>query len=119
METLEFKVRLDAEDADAEELDERTRELLSDLREQPVESAELVRAAGGAPAGTKGLDPKTAEIAVIVGSGAIKLVLELLSKRRGIVSFEGAIGGKRIKFEGAAKQFAELLTTMGQPASKK
>jgi hypothetical protein len=119
METLEFKVRLDAEDADAEELDDRTRELLSDLREQPVESAELVRASGGAPPGTKGIDPQTAEIAVVVASAAIKLVLDLLGKRGGMVSFDGRIGGKRVKFEGAAKQFAELLAKMGQSAAQK
>ena len=48
MENLEFTVRLEPEDADAEELDDRTRELLRDLREQPVESAELVRAGSAA-----------------------------------------------------------------------
>ena len=119
METFEFKVRLDAEDQDAEELDQRTRELLQDLREQPVESAELVRAAGGAPPGTKGIDPSTAEIAVIVGSAAIKLVLDVLGRRRGVVSFDGRLGGKHVKFEGAAKEFAALLSTVTTSTAKK
>ncbi len=46
-------VQIDAsEDADAEELDDLTRELLSEVRELDVESAEL-QSAGVAPAGTK------------------------------------------------------------------
>jgi hypothetical protein len=111
METLEFTVRLDAEDEDAEELDDRTRELLQDLRDQPVESAELVRAAAPPP-GTKGIDPQTAEIAVVVASAAIKLVLDLLGRKHGVISFDGRIGGKRVKFEGAAKEFAQLIASV-------
>jgi hypothetical protein len=112
MENLQFTVRVDAPDEDAEEVDEQTRQLLLELREQPVESAELVRG-GALPAGAKGMDPATAEIAVIVGTASIKLILDLLSRRRGMVRFEGRIGGKNLKFEGAAKEFARVLATVG------
>jgi hypothetical protein len=112
MENLQFTVRVDAPDGDPEELDEQTRRLLVELRDQPVESAELVRG-GPLPAGAKGLDPSTVEIAVIVGSASIKLVLDLLSRRRGVVRFEGRVGGRNLKFEGAAKEFARMLATIG------
>lgn len=117
METLEFTVRPDVADADAEEIDQLTRDLLRDLREQPVESADLV-SQGPPPAGTKGLDAGTAEIAVLVGTASIKLILDILSRKRATVRFEGRLRGTQVKFEGAAKEFARLLATLTDSAAK-
>jgi hypothetical protein len=117
METLQFTVRPDVPDADAEELDRLTRELLHDLREQPVETADLVRG-GPPPAGTKALDMPSAEILVLVGTHSIKLILDIISRKRATVRFEGRLRGQQVKFEGAAKEFAKLLATLTEQATK-
>jgi hypothetical protein len=110
MEVHQLNVRADLPDADAEELDQETRELLAELRDLPVESAELIKS-GPAPQGTKGLDPAAAEIAVMVGTASLKLLIEYLMSKRTKISFEGRIGGGQVKFEGPAKDFARLLAT--------
>ena len=70
---IEFKLEVSAEDATEDELDRMTRQLLSELRNMEVESAEL---AGGeaAPAGTKSVDPVT------IGTLAITVLPTLLPK---------------------------------------
>jgi hypothetical protein len=117
METLRLTVRPDVPDADAEELDQHVRELLHDLREQPVEAADLVTGTP-APAGTKGLEAATAEIAVLVGTASIKLIVDFLMRKRATIRFEGRLRGSHVKFEGAAKEFARLLTTLTDSTAK-
>lgn len=114
---LRLILRLDPEGDDPDVVDDATRDLLMDLREQPVESAEL--ATGGAsPAGTK-----SAELA-LVGSIAIKVLPEFIapllewvarrtSHRRGAaVQFEGMIAGHILKFDGPCTEFARLIESI-------
>jgi hypothetical protein len=114
---LEFTVRVDTTDEDLEEIDRATRQLLHDLRDEPVESAELV--GGKAPPGTKGLEAAAAEIAVIVLPAAIKILMEKLTRKRVTIRFEGRLGGNPVKFEGAASDFAQLLSTLTSTTAKR
>lgn len=113
MEQIELSV-LPAEeaDADAEEMDRSTRDLLADLRDLPVESAELV-SSGPAPGGTKGLEVAAAEIMVLVSTASVKVLVDFLMAKRARVRFEGQVGGKPIKFEGTAKEFTRLISMIG------
>jgi hypothetical protein len=114
---LEFTVRFDATDEDLEEVDRATRQLLQELRDEPVESAELVGAK--APPGTKGLEAAAAEIAVIVLPAAIKILMEKLTRKRVTIRFEGRLGGNPVKFEGAAADFAQMLSVLNDSVGKK
>jgi hypothetical protein len=118
---VEFTIRVDTPDHDAEESDQLARELLRDLRDQPVDSAELV-ANGPAPAGTKGgLAAMGIEIAVVVGPHLVKLIVEMISKRlhgSGTIRFEGKLGGSPVKFEGKAEEFARLLGTLTSASAR-
>jgi hypothetical protein len=88
-----------------------------DLREQPVESAELA-AGGAAPDGTK-----AAELA-LVGSIAIKVLPEFIApllewiarrsvhRRSAVVQFEGVIAGHILKFDGPCTEFARLIAAI-------
>ena len=60
----EFHIEVSTVDATEEELDRMTRQLLSELRELNVESAELAKG-DSAPSGTKSADP------VMIGNIAI------------------------------------------------
>ena len=111
---LRLILRLDADGDDPETVDDATRELLMDLREQPVESAELATG-GAAPEGTK-----AAELA-LVGSIAVKVLPEFIApllewiarrsthRRGAAVQFEGMIAGHIIKFDGPCTEFARLI----------
>ena len=114
---LEFTVRVQTTDEDLEEIDRATRQLLVDLRETPVESAELV--AGAAPAGTKGMEAAALEIAVIVLPAAIKILMEKLTRKRVTIRFEGRLGGNPVKFEGAAADFAQMLNALNELPAKR
>jgi len=114
---LEFTVRVEATDADLEEIDRATRQLLMELRDEPVESAELV--GGKAPPGTKGLETAAAEIAVIVLPTAIKILMEKSTRKKVTIRFEGRLGGSPIKFEGAAADFAQVIGALNEAGRKR
>jgi hypothetical protein len=99
-------------DATDEELDRTTRQLLSQLRELDVDSAELARGAS-APAGSKG-DPMTlGAIALEVIPAAIPSIIGLVQAwcMRGqgrTVKFKS----KGIEFEGPPEELHKLLATL-------
>jgi len=110
-------VQVGLDDGDAEELDHMTRQLLKELREQEVESADLV-VSGAAEAGTKAADPVTiGAIALAVLPTVAPKVIEFLqqwsSRRSGrTVKFKGKLGGEDIEFEGSQQDLQEILATL-------
>jgi len=105
----EFEILVSAADATGEELDELTRQLLTELRDLNVESAQLV-SVGQAPDGSKG-DPITlGSIAVVllpvVLPGVISLIQDWIARGKGrTVKFKG----KGIEFEGTVDDLDKLL----------
>jgi hypothetical protein len=73
-EPVELRVQVDASGADAEEVGRLTRDLLAELRELPVESAELA-SAGAPPPGTR-----AAGEAVAFGALAVSLLPKVFPK---------------------------------------
>ena len=100
---LEFEIEILDSEASEEDLDKMTRNLLSELKETDVESANLV-SIGTAPEGSKG-DPITigtlAMTALpIVLPGVIDTIRSWASRGKGrTVKFKG----KGIEFEGSAE----------------
>ena len=117
--TEEFEIQVSAIDATDEELDRMTRQLLSELRELDIESAELEKS-GSAPDGSKG-DPIT------IGSIAIELLPAVLPSVIGLVQawMTRAQGrtvkfkSKGIEFEGSPEELQKLLTRLEKGKKKK
>ena len=110
-------VQVGLDDGDAEELDHLTRQLLGELREQEVESADLV-VSGTAAAGTKAADPVTigAIALAVIPTVAPKIVefLQQWSLRRSgrTVKFKGRLGGEEVEFEGSQEDLQRILATL-------
>jgi len=115
----QLNIEISASDATDEELDRMTRQLLSELRELDVESAELTRG-GIAPQGSKG-DPITlGSIALVVLPAALPKVFDLVQgwTTRGqgrTVKFKG----KGIEFEGSPEELHKLLEKLEKGKKKK
>lgn len=117
--TAEFQIEVSASDATDEELDRITRQLLSELRELNVESAELTKG-GPAPSGSKG-DP------IALGSIALELMPAVLPSVIGLVQSWMTRGqgrtvkfkGKGIEFEGSPEELKKLLATLDKGKKKK
>jgi hypothetical protein len=117
---LDFQIGV--ADASEEELDALTRQLLSELRDLDVESAELGQA-GAAPEGTKAVDPIT------IGALAIAVLPNFLPKLikffqawalRGqgrTVKFKGQVAGQAIEFEGSADELHKLIAMLSKPSA--
>lgn len=118
-EKAEFEIQVGVVDATEDELDRITRQLLREVLETNVESAELTRG-GPAPAGSKG-DPITmGSIAIAVLPAAIPSVIALVQAwvLRGqgrTVKFKG----KGIEFEGSPEELRLLLTSLEKGKKKK
>jgi len=116
---LEFEIEILDSDATEEELDKMTRNLLSDLQETDIESANLV-SVGTAPAGSKG-DPLTiGTLAMsalpIVLPGVIDMIKDWANRGKGrTVKFKG----KGIEFEGSPEELEKLLATLEKGRKKK
>jgi hypothetical protein len=116
----EFYIEVSAADATEEDIDRMTRQLLSELRETDVESAELMKG-GEAPHGTKSGDLVTMGSIVIsslptVLPAVISLVQSWSSRGQGrIVKFKG----KGIEFEGSPEELQKLLATLEKGKMKK
>jgi hypothetical protein len=120
---LDLNLEISASDASAEELDSLTRQLLSELREVELESAQLT-SGEVAPAGTKSVDPVT------IGALAIAVLPNLLPKLVDVVSawalrgqgrtvkFKGKIGGQTIQFEGTSDELQKLIAALSQPKTQ-
>jgi len=94
----QLNIEVSASDATVEDIDWMTRQLLSELRELDVESAELTKG-GAAPAGTKG-DP------ISIGSIALELLPSVLPSVFGLVQAWVSRGqGRTVKFKGMGIEF--------------
>jgi len=114
----ELQLEISAEDASTEDIDHMARQLLSELRETEVESAELAHG-GPAPTGTKAIDPVTTGTIVmtvlpVVLPKVIDMVQAWATRRNGrTVKFKGKIGKQEIEFEGPPEELKKLLETLG------
>jgi len=113
----ELKLEISASDVTVEDIDNMTRQLLSELRELDVESAELAKG-GRAPDGTKSIDPVTiGSIAIAVLPTALPKVVDaiqawVLRGNNRTVKFKGRVGGQAIEFEGSAEDLQKVLTKL-------
>jgi hypothetical protein len=115
----EFEILVSMADSTDEELDRFTRQLLSELRELNVESAELVKG-DSAPKGSKG-DP------IAIGSIVISTLPTILPAVITLVQSWSARGqgrtikfkGKGIEFEGTPEELEKLLTALEKQKKKR
>lgn len=117
-ELTKLSIEVSAPDVPEEEIDWMTRQLLSELRELDVESAELTKG-GPAPAGTKG-DP------ISIGSIALELLPSVLPSVFGLVQAWASRGqgrtikfkGEGIEFEGSLEDLQKLLNALDKGKKK-
>jgi hypothetical protein len=123
-EFTDLNIEISATDTSEDDVDRMTRQLLSELRDLEVESAELTRGAT-APHGTKSVDPvMMGNIAVAVLPSILPKVVEFVQAwaMRGhgrIVKFKGKIAGQVIEFEGSPEDLRELLEKLEKGRKKK
>ena len=111
-EPVQFSIEVSESNAAVEDIDEMTRQLLSELREMDVESAELTRG-GIAPKGSKGDLMTIGSIAVAVLPAflpnVVSLVQDWVERGQGrTVKFKGM----GIEFEGSPEEFQKLLASL-------
>lgn len=122
LEPIQLNLEVSTSDATDDDIDQMTRQLLSELRELDVERAELAKGAL-APAGSKG-DPVTiGSIAFVVLPAVLPKVVELvqawMQRGRGrTAKFKGTIGGRTVEFEGAAEDLLKLLAQLQKGGKK-
>jgi hypothetical protein len=115
---VEFEIQVNISNGTDQELDSVTRQLLSEVRELNVETAELSKG-GTAPTGTKG-DPITMgsiTIAVLpsVLPNVIALVQAWVMRGQGrTVKFKG----KGIEFEGSPEELYKILEKLDKGGVK-
>src|SRR5688572_30651259 len=120
----QLNIEISASDATEEDVDRMTRQLLSELRETDVESAELTKG-GAAPMGTKSGEAVTTGSILIsalptVIPAVIALVQAWAARGQGrVVKFKGKIGKEVIEFEGSPEEFEKLLATLDKGKKKK
>ena len=111
-------------DATPEEIDELARQLLADLRQMDIDSAELL-SSGPAPEGAKVADPVTlGALAVAVLPTVLPKVVDFVQAwcQRGqsrSVKFKGNIGGQDIEFEGPADELKALIASLQSRGRRK
>jgi hypothetical protein len=122
-ELTNLNIEISASDATEEDIDQMTRQLLSELRDTDVESAELAKG-GIAPSGTKSGDLVTMGSIVIsalptVLPAVVGLVQAWATRGQGrTVKFKGKVGGQSIDFEGSADDLEKLLATLSKARKK-
>ena len=113
----QLKIEVSASDATEADIDLMTRQLLYELRQTDVDSAELAKG-GVAPHGTKSGDAVTVGSIVIsalptVLPGIVRLVQDWAARGQGRrVKFKGQIGGGTIEFEGSPQELQKLLDSL-------
>lgn len=113
----ELQIEISASNATEEDIDLMTRQLLSELRETDVESAELAKG-GEAPHGTKSGDPISMGSIVIsalpsVLPAIVGLVQAWAARGQGrTVKFKGRVGKFFIEFEGSPEELQKLLASL-------
>jgi hypothetical protein len=119
-EKVEFRIEVSAIDATEEDVDHMTRQLLFELRETDIESAELARGEA-APRGTKSADlAAIGQIVISVLPTVLPTVVSLVQAwaARGqgrTVKFKG----KGIEFEGSPEELHKLLSSLEKQNKKK
>jgi hypothetical protein len=114
---VEWILTVSLEDGDAESTDILTRQLVEELREQNIESADLLKGET-APSGTKSADPVTiGAIVVAVLPGFITKLVEFVQAwtLRGYgrtVKFKGSLSGRQVEFEGSSEDFKNLISSL-------
>jgi len=115
-------LRLGSEAGDREDLDRLTRQLVTELQDQQVESVRLVRD-GSAPPGTKAADT------VSIGMITLAVVPQLLPfvvdfmrswfarQRRQDVHLTGTLNGHSLDFRGSVEDLSLLVRTLVSPTS--
>jgi hypothetical protein len=115
----QLNIEISASDANEEDIDRMTRQLLSELRDLDVESAELAKG-GLAPEGAKG-DPVTLGSIVVsslpaVLPAVVALVQSWSARGQGrTVKFKN----KDFEFEGSPEEFQKLLATLEKGKKRK
>jgi len=109
---IQFNIEVSESDAAVEDIDQMTRQLLSELRETDIESAELAKG-GIAPRGSKGDLMTIGSIAVAVLPAflpnVVSLVQDWVTRGHGrTVKFKGM----GIEFEGSPEEFQKLLVSL-------
>ena len=110
---IQLNIEVSTSDATEDEIDRMTRQLLSELRDMEVESAELTKG-GLAPQGTKSVDP------VMIGNIAIAVLPSILPKVVEFVQSWAMRGhgrtvkfkGMGIEFEGSPEELQKLLVSL-------
>lgn len=115
----ELNLEISASDASEDDIDDMTRQLLSELRDMDVESAELTKG-NVAPDGTKSVDP------VIMGQIAVAVLPAVLPKLIEAIQAWASRGSNRIvkfkykgmEFEGHAEDLQNILAKMEDKRSE-
>jgi hypothetical protein len=114
----ELRLEISAEDVAADDIDQMTRQFLSELREADVESVQLAPG-GPAPVGTKSFDPVTTGAIVmtvlpVVLPKIIDMAQAWVARGSGrTIKFKGRIGKQEIEFEGPPEELEKLLDKLG------
>ncbi len=117
-------LEISAADATVEDVDQMTRQLLLELRELEVESAELLQG-DLAPQGAKAVDPvTTGAIALAVFPTVLPKIIEavqawVLRSNNRTVKFKGKIAGQLIEFEGHTEDLENLINKLSAQKGKK
>jgi len=116
---IKLEIEVLAKDATEEELDKMTRNLLKELRETDVVSADLV-SIGPAPEGSKGdavtIGMLALDVLPTAIPGVIALVQAWVMRGQGrTVKFKG----KGIEFEGSPEELQKLLSKLEKGKKKK
>lgn len=122
-EKIEFVLEVGSTDATDEERDQMARQLLSELNELDVESAELAKG-GEVSAGAKGDPITTGSIAITVLPLVLPKIVEtiqgwLLRNNNRTVKYKGKVGGQAIDFEGSSEDLQKLLATLSKVNKKR
>lgn len=116
---INLEIEISVDNATEEELDNLTRNLLSELRDTDVESANLI-AAGKAPEGSKG-DPVTiGQLALEVLPAAIPGVIALL--QTWVMRGQGRTvkyKSKGVELEGSPEELQKLIQKLEKGNKKK
>ena len=120
---MDFILEVGSADATDEERDQMARNLLSELRELDVESAELARGEP-APEGAKGDPITTGSIAIAVLPTLLPKIVEtiqgwLLRGSNRTVKFKGKVSGQAIDFEGSSEDLQKILSMVSKSKKKK
>jgi hypothetical protein len=117
---VQLNIEISASNATEEDIDQLTRQLLSELKQETAaESVKLARG-GEAPHGTKSGDPVTIGSIVISALPAVLpaivgLVQAWSARGQGrIIKFKGKVGKEMIEFEGSAEDLQKLLATLSR-----